>query len=283
MTMGIQRHYADLEQVTLHYLTAGKGDPIVLLHGIPQTSFEWRHVMPKLAEKYMVIAPDLRGLGDSSRPPNGYEKKTVSNDVWQLVHEHLKIDSFYLVGHDWGGPTAFSLASQHRDAVRKLAILDVVVPGDGSDFSQNGRRWHHPLFRTRDLPEALFAGREKLLLDWFFENYGFRPDCIPQQDREEYYRTYTKIGTFRAMFEYYRALPQDMTDNQEMLARLGPLKMPVLALGGAKSFGRGMEPVESLRRVGVDVRGGVVPDCGHWLAEEAPEFISSQLLNFFGE
>jgi pimeloyl-ACP methyl ester carboxylesterase len=107
--------FADLDGVTLHYLTAGEGEPVVLLHGIPQSSHEWRHVIPRLAGRYRVIAPDLRGLGDSSRPPRGYDKRTVANDVWQLLHDRLGIDRFFLAGHDWGGPVAFSLAAQHPD------------------------------------------------------------------------------------------------------------------------------------------------------------------------
>src|SRR6476661_6936927 len=119
-----EKRFADLGEVTLHYLQAGEGDAVVLLHGIPQTSHEWRHVLPDLAERYLVIAPDLRGLGDSSRPPRGYDKKTVADDVWRLVHDHLGIGRFFLAGHDWGGPVAFSLAAQDPDAVRRLAILD---------------------------------------------------------------------------------------------------------------------------------------------------------------
>lgn len=279
----VERGFADLDDVTLHYVTAGKGDPVVLLHGIPQTSYEWRYVIPHLAPHYAIIAPDLRGLGDSSRPPGGYDKKTVAKDVWSLVHGHLKLDGFFLVGHDWGGPVAFSLAAQHPEAVRRLAILDVAIPGDGADFSQGGRRWHHAFFRTRDLPEALCFGRERLILGWLFENYGYRPNCISEEDQNEYFRTYTKFGAFRAMLEYYRALPTDAADNQAFLARNGKLRMPVLALGGEKSFGRGIECLESLQRVAEDVRGGLVPNSGHWVTEEAPEFIAAELLKFFGE
>lgn len=280
--MDVQRHYADLADVTIHYLTAGKGEPLVLLHGIPQTSHEWRHIIPLLADQYLIIAPDLRGLGDSSRPRDGYDKKTVSGDVWDLVRRHLGIDRFFLAGHDWGGPTAFALAMQHRETVRRLAILDVAIPG-GGDFSQGGRRWHHAFFRTRDLPEALTVGREEVLLEWFFENYGFRPNCIPEEDRREYYRTYKKPGALRAMFEYYRALPVDTEDNQAMLARDGKLTIPVLALGGDKSFGRAMETYESVKHYATDVRGGVIPNSGHWVAEEAPEFIAQAFRDFFVE
>jgi pimeloyl-ACP methyl ester carboxylesterase len=278
----IGSHYADIGDVTLHYLTAGQGDPVVLLHGIPQSSHEWRHVMPRLAERYTVIAPDLRGLGDSSRPAGGYDKKTVAADIWGLLHGHLGIGAFFLVGHDWGGAVAFSLAAQHSGAVRKLAILDVAIPGDGGDFSQNGRRWHHAFYRTLDLPEALCFGREELMLDWFFETYGARANCIPEADRREYHRTYKKPGAFRAMLEYYRALPVDAADNAAIVASRGKLQMPVLALGGDRSFGRGLETLESLRRMAVDVSGGLIPDSGHWVAEEAPDFINDALLAFFG-
>jgi len=277
----ITHHHAELGDVIIHYAKAGSGPVVVLLHGIPQTWYEWRYVIPLLAEKYTVIAPDLRGLGDSTHPTHGYDKKTMSDDIWRLLNS-LKIDRFYLVGHDWGGPTAFSLAAQHPEAVIKLAILDVAIPGDGADFSQNGRRWHHALFRTPDLPEQLFlGGREHLIINWLFDNYGYLPNCIGEEDRKEYLRTYVKPGAMRAMFSIYRALPQDALDNQSLLAERGKLKMPVLALGGDKSFGRGLETMESLQRVAENVSGGLVPNSGHWVTEEQPEFISKELLKFF--
>ena len=277
----IVSHYADIGEGLVHYLSAGEGEPVVLLHGIPQTSHEWRHVMPLLSDRFRLIAPDLRGLGDTFRPATGYDKKTVAADVWRLVHDHLKLDRFHLVGHDWGGPTAFALACAHPQAVRSLAILDVAIPGDGFDFSQNGRRWHHALFRTLDLPEALFQGREHLILDWLFENYGYSPNCIAPADRDEYLRTYRKPGAMRAMFGFYRALPQDAEDNRTFLEANGKLRMPVLALGGNKTFGRGIETLESMQRVAVDVRGGLIPDSGHWVIEEQPEFVARELRKFF--
>ena len=277
----VTHHHADLGDVILHYITAGEGFPLVLLHGIPQTCHEWRYVMPALSKKFRVIAPDLRGLGDSSHPMSGYDKKTMSDDIWRLL-QSLNIDSFFLVGHDWGGPTAFSLAAQHPEAVKKLAILDVAIPGDGADFSQNGRRWHHPLFRTPDLPEALFlGGREHLIINWLFDNYGYLPNCIAEEDRKEYLRTYVKPGAMRAMFSIYRALPQDAEDNAAMVKANGKLKMPVLALGGDKSFGRGMEVLESVQRMAENASGGLVPNSGHWVTEEQPEFIAKALLDFF--
>ena len=279
------RHgYADLGEVVLHYVTAGSGPPVVLLHGWPQTWWEWRHTIPVLAQHYTVIAPDMRGLGDSSRPPGGYDKQTVAGDIQRLVQDRLGHKTFLLVGHDWGGPVAYALAAAHPEAVRKLVVLDVVVPGCGGDFSQGGRRWHHRFHMTPDLPEALVTGREAAYLGWFYRTFAYRPDAIGPADAAEYLRTYSQPGALRAGFAYYRALPQDEAANAETVARF-KLPMPVLALGGAVSYphgrGRGTEPEESLRRVALDVTGGTVADCGHFIPEEAPDELNARLLEFF--
>ena len=276
----IEHHHADLGDVRLHYVTAGQGFPVVLLHGWPQSWYEWRHIMPELAGQYRVIAPDLRGLGDSSRPLTGYDKKTVGNDVWRLL-ESLGISEFFLVGHDWGGPTAYAIAAAHPDAVRKLAILDVTIPGDGSpNISQGGRRWHHAFHQTLDLPEALVQGREDIYFGWFYRNYGNRVNAIPDADIAEYLRTYRQPGALRAGFAYYRAIPQDIADNLAISERF-KLPMPVLALGGDSAWGRRMEVVESMRRMATDVQGGVIENCGHWMPEEQPEELLRRLRAFF--
>ncbi|HEX2174097.1 MAG TPA: alpha/beta fold hydrolase [Dehalococcoidia bacterium] len=276
-------HYAELPEVMLHYVTAGEGDPIVLLHGWPQTWYEWRRVIPALADRYRVIAPDLRGLGDSSRPAGGYDKRTIAADLWSLLRDHMGLDRYFLVGHDWGGPVAYALAAAHPESVRRLAILDVVIPGDGAEtLSQGGRRWHHAFHQTLDLPEALTYGRERVYLSWFYRTFAYRPDAITEADIAEYLRTYTQPGAMRAGFAYYRAIPRDIADNRAVVARF-KLPMPVLGLGGDKARGRGTEVVESLRRVATDARGEVVPDCGHFIPEEQPEFLIDRLLAFFGE
>lgn len=280
MTQALTHDFAQVDDVMLHYVTSGRGPAVVLLHGWPQTWYGWRHIIPALAQRYTVIAPDLRGLGDSSRPLAGYDKKTVAHDVWQLVNGKLGHQQFFLVGHDWGGPTAYALAAAHPAAVARLAILDVVVPGDGGDFSQGGQRWHHQFHLTADLPEALTAGRERLYLSWFYRTFGHRPDAISEADVNEYVRTYSQIGAMRAGFAYYRALPQDAADNRATIARF-KLPMPVLAIGGANGRGRGREPEASLKRVALRVQGDVVPDCGHWIPEEQPRYLAERLLEFF--
>lgn len=278
----VTHRYARLDEVLLHYVEAGEGHPLLLLHGWPQTWWEWRHVIPRLAGRYRVIAPDLRGLGDSSRPPGGYDKRTVAADIWQLLCR-LGVERFSLVGHDWGGPTAFALAAAHREAVTALAILDVVIPGDGGEgFSQGGRRWHHAFHMTPDLPEALTAGREEAYLGWFYRTFAWRPDAIGEADLREYLRTYRQPGAMRAGFSLYRALPQDAADNRESLKR-GRLAMPTLAVGGAESWGRRDEVGQSLRRIAESVEETIVADCGHFVPEEQPQVLSERLLSFFGQ
>lgn len=283
-TVEFSHHYAELGEVMLHYVTAGSGPPLVLLHGWPQTWYEWRHVITPLAKHYTVIAPDLRGLGDSSRPPTGYDKKTVANDIWQLMSLELDHQSFDLVGHDWGGPTAFALAAAHPDAVKSLTIVDVVIPGDGGDFSEGGRRWHHQFHITPDLPEALIAGRERVYLQWFYQTFACRPDAIDDAALDEFVRTYSQPGALRAGFNFYRAIGQDAKDNAALLATGFRLPMPVLAIGGGTSYphgrGRGSAVEESMRRVATNVRAHVISECGHFVPEEQPEELTRLLLEF---
>ncbi len=285
-TADISHHYADLGDVLLHYVTAGKGPPIVLIHGWPQTWYEWRHTITALSGRYTVIAPDMRGLGDSSRPETGYDKATIANDIWRVVTGKLGHQRFRLVGHDWGGPTAFALASAHPEAIEKLAIVDVVVPGDGGDFSQGGFRWHHQFHVTPDLPEALTQGRERIYLSWFYRTFSFRPDAISEADLDEYVRTYSQPGAMRAGFSLYRAMRQDAAANAKLLASGFRLPMPVLAVGGdngyPNAFGRGRrhEPEESLKRCAVNVTGAVIPNCGHFVPEEQPELFNKILIDF---
>ena len=279
----ITHQYAILPEVALHYVTAGQGDAVVLLHGWPQTWYAWRHIIPGLAECYKVIAPDLRGLGDSSKPLSGYDKKTIANDIWLLLREQLFLEQAHFVGHDWGGPTAVALAFEHPEMVRSLVLLDGPSPGDGTDHFHVGR-WHHYFHWIPDLPEALVQGRENIYLNYFYRTWGARPDVMGDDDVSEYLRTYSKPGALRAGFNLYRAYYQDKDDNQKALAANGKLKMPLLVLAGGKGRGRGADLcLESARLVAEDVRGGEVPDCGHWIPEEQPEFLLRELLSFFAE
>ncbi len=275
-----EHHHAVLPALRMHYVTLGAGTPLVLLHGWPQTWFEWREVMPQLAHAHRLIAPDLRGLGDSSRPVSGYDTVTLAGDVWDLMVTELGYSHFAVVGHDWGGPVAYALAASHPEAVTHLAIIDVAIPGDGSaNISQGGRRWHHAFHQTPDLPEALVAGREALYLGWFYRTYGASPEAISVEAQREYLRSYSDPAALRAGFEYYRNIPRDVELHAALRAR-GPLEMPVLALGGAAGWGRGIEVLESCQRMASYVEGGVVEDAGHWIPEEQPAYLARELLRF---
>lgn len=266
----IEHHHADLGDVRLHYVTAGHGEPVVLLHGWPQTWFCWRRVLPLLAGEFTVVAPDLRGLGDSSRPAGGYDTHTVAADLDRLLRDELRIDRFHVIGHDWGGIVGYALAANFPGPVASLTVVDVAIPGDGNpNISQGGRRWHHAFHQTEGLPEAMVTGREEQYLGWFYDNYGHRKDVITPEERAEYLRTYSQPEALRAGFEYYRALEQDARDN-ERLARDRRISIPVLAIGGASGWGRGTEVAESLSRLVDDVTGAVVDEAGHWVPEEQP-------------
>jgi len=287
-TTAFQHHYATVKEVRLHYVTVGQGKPVVLLHGWPQTWYEWRLIMPLLADKYRLIAPDLRGLGDSSRPAGGYDKKTVAADMWQLMHEHLKYDTFAVIGHDVGSLVAFRLAADHANAVSHLVLLDVPVVGEQKEglggVTPLGQlpRWHHLFHQVIDLPEALTFGRERIYLEWFF-NWGTdQAGVFSDADISEYVRAYAQAGAMRAGFNMYRALPQDIADNYAILSTGFKLPMPTLGLGGGGSRGRGEMVVESLRRVAVKAEGGAMPDCGHFIPEEKPQELAERLRAFLG-
>ncbi len=276
-----RHHTMHVNDVRLHYVTAGAGDPVVLLHGWPQTWYQWRHIIPALAQQYTVIAPDMRGLGDSSKPASGYDKRTVADDIYQLVRR-LGWQRIFLVGHDWGGPVAYAYACAHPEAVRRLVILDVMIPGAGLEripqASPRGGLWHLSFHGVRDLPEALISGRERLYLSWFYRT-AYNPTAISEADIDEYVRCYAAPGGLRAGFEYYRALWQDVEHNKEHAK--SKLTMPVLALGG--EYGFGARTLRSMQELATHVRGGVIARCGHWIAEEQPAELIAQLLAFFGE
>jgi len=285
-TPNFKHYYANLKDVRLHYVTLGQGKPVVLLHGWPQTWYEWRLMMPLLADGYFLIAPDLRGLGDSSRPASGYDKKTVAGDIWQLMHEHLRYEKFAVVGHDVGAVVAFRLAADHLDAITHLVLLDVPVIGIQTDrmggIIPAGQlpRWHHLFHQVLDLPEALTFGRERIYLEWFF-NWGTdQARVFSEADINEYVRAYAQAGAMRAGFNMYRALPQDIADNHATLAPDFKLPMPTLGLGGGGSRGRGELVVESLRHVATHAEGGAVADCGHFIPEEKPQELAKRLREF---
>jgi pimeloyl-ACP methyl ester carboxylesterase len=181
--------------VQIHYVIGGYGDPVVLLHGWPETWYEWRHVMPALAKNYTVIAPDLRGLGDSSKPLTGYDGKTVAEDIHQLVGK-LGFKTIFLVGHDIGSQIAYSYAAAHSTEVKRLVVIDYTFSG----FAPPGKMptWWSVFHQAPDIPEALVEGKELMYLSWFYHNLAYNPAAITQADINEFVSHYSVPGAMRA-------------------------------------------------------------------------------------
>jgi pimeloyl-ACP methyl ester carboxylesterase len=273
-------HMATVNGIQMHYVMGGQGDPVVLLHGWPETWYAWRHIMSALAQNYTVIAPDLRGLGDSSKPPTGYDGKTVAEDIHQLVTQ-LGFNTIFLVGHDIGTWVAYPYAAEHPTEVEKLVIMEVPPPGF---FPPELIPWWFVFNQTPDVPEALVEGKEMEYLSWFYQNLAYNPSAITQEAINEYVSRYSAPGGMRAGFEYYRAFPEDAMQNQNYSQTM--LTMPVLALGAGyiPAFG-GISnplPVLGMQQLAENVQGIIVPNSGHYIPEEQPQFVINQLSNFFG-
>jgi pimeloyl-ACP methyl ester carboxylesterase len=276
-------HTVPVNGIQMHYVIGGKGDPVVLLHGWPETWYQWRHVMPALAKNYTVIAPDLRGLGDSSKPVSGYDGKTVAEDIHQLVTK-LGYKSIYLVGHDIGTLIVYPYAAAHPSEVKKLVVMEAPIPG----FYPPNRPmlWWVPFHQTPDIPEALVQGNEMLYLSWFYRNLANNPAAITQEDINEYVSHYSTPGGMRAGFEYYRAIP--LNEIQNMNYSKTELTMPVLALGGGytPAFGGNVTMISAeygMKMLAQNVTGIIVPNSGHWIPEEQPKFLVEQLTKFFNQ
>ena len=273
---------AQVNGVRLHYVIGGQGFPVVLLHGWPQTWYAWRKIMPALAEKYTVIAPDSRGLGDSERTESGYDASTLAEDAFSLVRS-LGFQQIFLVGHDLGVSPAYAYAARYREAVQRLVILDVPLEGFGrEDFGVKRNKWHFGFFQAPgSLAESLAEGREHILLQWFFGFFSRARNSVAftQEDIDEYVRCYSGRDALRAGFEYYRSF----STNAQLFKEYSKekLRIPVLALGGEYS-GAG-EPFYSLAQLAEHVSGGIIPQCGHYIAEEQPEELLRRLNAFFSE
>jgi pimeloyl-ACP methyl ester carboxylesterase len=273
---------ADIEPgLRLHYVIEGDGPrTIVLLHGFPQTWWEWHGVIADFADAgFRVVAPDYRGAGNSWKPAGGYDKRTMAGDIRRLLRDHLEIeDELVLVGHDIGLMVAYAYAQAYRDELSHLVLADAPIPGTNvfDRLRADPRVWHFAFHGARDLPELLVHGRERQYLQFFFDARTTDPSAT---DIDVFAAAYEAPGAMRAGFELYRAFDQDARDNREALARNGRLTVPVLALGGTISTtGPLME--EMVREVADDVTGEILPGTAHWLPEENPAAFVDAVLRF---
>ena len=262
---------------TIHVRVGGSGPAVILLHGYGETGDMWAPLAANLMRDHTVIVPDLRGLGLSSKPVGGFTKMNQAGDVAGVL-DRLKVEHADIVAHDIGNMVAFAFAEQHGDRVGKMVLIDAPVPGIGpwEQIIQSPLLWHFR-FGGPDM-ERLVKGRERIYLDRFWNDFSADPKHFTEASRQHYARLYALPGAMHSGFEQFHAFDQDAIHNRAWLAAHGKLKIPMLALGGEKSFGSQMADV---MRAGDDnVKGGVIPGSGHWIMEENPKATVAMVREF---
>jgi pimeloyl-ACP methyl ester carboxylesterase len=270
-----------LRAVTHNVLTAGDGEPVLLLHGWPETLHAWRGVVPLLADRYSVIAPDLLGFGASSKPTSGYDKKTVATHLRELVR-HLGHERLRIVGHDLGGQVAWTYAALWPDEVQQLVLLECAIPRitQPSLPDLTSGSWHFSFNMLADLPEALITGRERTFVRYllFRDRVGAsNTAAITEPDIDAYVTALSAPGGLRGSLAHYRALPQDFADNQDLAAQ--PPDVLTLAIAGADGYGTSW--LKSAAHASSRLQTALIADSGHYIPEEQPEALSKLIRDFF--
>jgi pimeloyl-ACP methyl ester carboxylesterase len=272
----VQSHFANANGVRLHYLAAGKGSPVVLLHGYAETSHMWRPLITEFAGTHTVIAPDLRGAGKSSHPADGYTKTELAQDIHAFVHK-LGFEHIGIVGHDIGLMVAYAYAAQYPNEVHRIVLMDAFLPGVGKwrDVWLMRDLWHFHFYGKT--PLALVHGRERIYFEHFWNDFAADPaHSVPERDRRFYAKEYARPGGMRSGFEYFRTFEKDAEDFASFAQT--PLTMPMLVLTGEKASGDFL--IQQGRLVATNVEGVVVRDSGHWLMEEAPNQVIPKVVEF---
>lgn len=269
--------FADVNGIKMHYLEAGKGEPVILLHGFAQTGHMWRPLMKELGKTRRVIAPDLRGFGDTTKAPGGYDKKTMAQDVHALA-QSLGIRKAGVVGHDIGLMVAYAYAAQYPAEVERIALMDAFIPGvgDTTNLFLLQDLWHFHFYG--ETPLALVTGRERTYLDHFWNSFAAdRTRSVSEADRKFYAGKYAQPGAMKSGMEVFRAFGQDAKDNAAFAQT--KLAMPMLVIGGEKSGGDFL--IGQGKMVATNVEGVLATGSGHWLIDEAPGQVIPRLVAFF--
>ena len=265
---GFHTQMVQTNGTVLYVRVGGSGPAVVLLHGFGDTGDMWAPLAKALVRDHTVIVPDLRGMGLSAHPETGYTKKNQALDIAGVM-DALHVQKADLVTHDIGNMVGYALAAQYPTRITRWAVIDAPLPGIGNwdKILCSPLLWHFN-FRGPD-EERLVRGRERIYLDRFYNELSADPKRIDEETREHYATLYARPHAMHDAFEQFGAFSQDAVDNKELLAKVGKLSMPVLAIGAEKSFGPGMADV--MRFVATNVTVGIVPDSGHWIMEENPQ------------
>jgi pimeloyl-ACP methyl ester carboxylesterase len=265
--------------VTMHVRVGGHGPAVVLLHGYGETGDMWVPVAAKLVADHTVIIPDLRGMGLSSRPAGGYDKKTQGRDIAGML-DSLGVTQADLVTHDIGNMVGYAFAAEYPQRLRRFVLIDAPIPGVGpwDELIKSHALWHFSFWGPDE--ERLVAGRERIYLDRFWNEFAATRTVFPESLRVHYAALYAQPGAMHAGFSQFQAFDQDVIDNRAFLAK-GKLTMPILALGGEKSFGPMMATI--MRAAATNVEGGIIPRSGHWITEENPTATVALVLAFLNK
>jgi pimeloyl-ACP methyl ester carboxylesterase len=265
---------------TLYVRIGGHGPAVIMLHGFGDTGDMWAPAAAVLARDHTVVVPDLRGMGLSAHPDTGYTKKNQALDITGVM-DALKIQTADLVTHDIGDMVGYALAAQFPARITRWVVIDAPLPGIGNwdEIVRSPLLWHFN-FRGPD-EERLVAGRERIYLDRFYDELSADPKKIDEATRRHYAALYARPHAMHDAFEQFGAFNQDAIDNQALLAKGGKLTMPILALGGEKSFGAG--EADDLRFVATNVTMGIVPGSGHWIMDENPKATTALIVNFLAK
>jgi pimeloyl-ACP methyl ester carboxylesterase len=272
----IESRFAEFNGVKLHYLVAGKGEPIFLLHGYAQNSHMWRPLIAELAKTNTVIAPDLRGFGQSGKPQQGYDKKTMAQDVHALAVS-LGYRRIKVVGHDIGLMVAYAYAAQYPAEVDRIVLMDAFLPGVGDWTNVWLLRdlWHFHFYG--ETPLKLVTGRERIYFEHFWNDFAADgKKSVSEADRRLYAKSYGQPGAMRAGFEVFKAFEGDAKDFAGFAKT--KLPMPMLVLTGEKASGEFL--IQQGRLVASNVEGVVIKGSGHWLMDEAPDQVIPKLVAF---
>ena len=264
------------EGATIHVRVGGKGPAVVMLHGFGDTGDMWAPLAAALVKDHTIIVPDLRGMGLSSYPDTGYDKKTQAQDIARVM-DRLNVQKADLVTHDIGIMVGYALAAQYPDRITRWVIIDAPLPGIGpwDEILKSPLLWHSN-FRGPDV-DRLVKGRERIYLDRFWNELSANPKAIDEAARRHYAKIYARPGAMHAAFNQFAAFSQDASDNKAFASK-GKLTMPILALGAEKSFGAQQAAI--MREVGTNVEGGIIANSGHWIMEEQPDATVKAVRNF---
>lgn len=264
---GFRTEQIKTDGATIYVRVGGKGPAVVMLHGFGDTGDMWAPLAAALVKDHTVIVPDLRGMGLSSYPDTGYDKKTQGRDIARVM-DRLNLQKADLVTHDIGNMVGYALAAQYPDRITRWAVIDAPLPGIGpwDEILKSPMLWHFN-FRGPDV-DRLVKGRERIYLDRFWNELSANPKAIDEATRRHYAKIYARPGAMHAAFNQFATFSQDASDNKAFASK-GKLTMPILALGAEKSFGEQQTVI--MREVGTNVEGGIIANSGHWIMEEQPD------------